>query len=133
MKIIRAAISNMQMRNTLVFTCLVVIPSIHSPMTTADDYLDALQQEANQLEYLDETRPSNAITTRKKDTNPAIRQAMQSITHFEKYYRKQDSASAAIYFRLKTQERLRIYHRFKSTRNFELARKMTIDIFNQKQ
>ena len=103
-----------------------------SPMTIADDYTDALREEASDLEYLDETRPSNAVSTREQNISPAIKKAMQSINNFENYYRIQDSAGAAIYFRLTTQERLRIYHRFKSTRNFEVARKMTIEIFNKK-
>lgn len=103
------------------------------PMAMADDYMDALRNEASDLEYLDETRPGNAVTTNKKTLSPEIRNAIQSMQHFENYFRKKDSASAAIYFRLNNQDRLRIYHRFKSTRNFEVARKMTIELFNKKQ
>lgn len=106
---------------------------LSSPMLFADDYMDALRDEAGDLEYLDETQPSNTITTNKKKLSPEINKAIQGIKHFENYFRKQDSASAAIYFRLTSQERLRIYHRFKSTRNFEVARKMTIEMFNKKQ
>lgn len=118
--------------NTLYYLASVIM-ILASPLAAADDYLDSLRNEAADLEYLDETRPSNAITTRKKSVSPAIKKAIQSISHFENYFRTQDSASAAIYFRLTTQERLRIYHRFKSTRNFEIARKMTIEIFNNKR
>lgn len=119
--------------NTLYCVSLAVFAIVGDPVAMADDYLDALHDEASKLEYLDETRPSNAVTPRKKTDDPEIHKAAQSITGFEDYFRKLDSASAAIYFRLNTQERLRIYHRFKSTRNFEVARKMTIDIFNQKR
>ena len=99
----------------------------------ADSYLDALHEEAGKMEYLDETRPSNAITDRKKTINPETQKALQSIKDFEEYYRKQDSADSSIYFRLDTQDRLRIYHRFKTTRDFDVARKMTIEIFNKKK
>ena len=99
----------------------------------ADDYLDALKDEASQLEYLDETRPGNTISTHSNNVSAEVQKAMSSIENFESYFRQTDSASAAIYFRLNTQERLRIYHRFKATRNFDIARKMTIDTFNQKK
>lgn len=114
--------------------CLAsVIFIMASPLAAADDYLDSLRDEAADLEYLDETRPSNAITANKKSVSPAIKKAAQSISQFESYFRKKDSASATLYFRLTTQERLRIYHRFKSTRDFEVARKMTIEIFNKQR
>lgn len=118
---------------TYTLVCLVcIILVMVSPTASANDYTDALRDEASDLEYLDETRPSNAITTRKKNVSPEISTALQSINHFENYYRKNDSAGAAVYFRLTTQQRLRIYYRFKSTRNFEIARKMTIEISNKK-
>lgn len=111
---------------------LFIILSL-SHKVLADDYMDALRDEATKLEYLDETRPGNAISTKPKNVSPDILKAMKNIGNFESYYRKKDSASAAVYFRLNPQERLRIYHRFKSTRDFDVARKMTIEIFNQKQ
>ena len=110
----------------------VFLLSAHS-ISLADDYLDALKDEASHLEYLDETRPGNTVSTRDNNVSPEIQKAMSSIESFENYFRQTDSASATIYFRLNTQERLRIYHRFKATRNFDVARKMTIDTFNQKK
>lgn len=103
------------------------------PVARADDYLDALRNEARDLEYLDESRPGNAVTDTTKAIRPEIRKAMQNITHFEEYYRRHDSAGAVVYFRLDTQARLRIYHRFKSTGNFDVARKMTVELFNNKK
>ena len=119
--------------NTICLYLVCVGLILGTPLVLADDYMDALRDEASDLEYLDETRPGNTVTTNKKTLSPEIKNAMQSINHFENYFRQQDSASAAIYFRLNNQERLRIYHRFKSTRNFEVARKMTIEMFNKKQ
>ena len=104
-----------------------------SPIALADDYLDSLHIEADKLEYLDETRSSNTVTTGKKNISPELHKALQSISEFEKYFRKTDSATVAIYFRLSTQERLRIYHRFKSSKDFNLAKQMTIDLYNQKR
>lgn len=112
---------------------LVVIFAIVMPVAFADDYLDSLHNEADKLEYLDETRSSNIVTTRKNVVSREIQQALNSINAFEKYFKTTDPATAAIYFRLTTQERLRIYHRFKSSKDFNLAKKMTIELFNQKQ
>lgn len=110
-----------------------IILMIASPLAAADDYLDSLRDEAAELEYLDETRSSNAITAGKKSVSPAIKKAVQSISQFENYFHTIDSASAALYFRLTTQQRMRIYQRFKSTKDFEVARKMTIEIFNKQR
>lgn len=110
-----------------------VILIMANPLAVADDYLDSLKNEAADLEYLDETRPGNAITAQKKSVGPEITRASQSINNFENYFRKQDSASAAIYFRLTTQQRLRIFHRFKTTQNLDVARKMAIEIFNKER
>jgi len=120
--------------STYIHSCLVsLLLAIMSPQLAADDYLDSIRDEAGKLEYLDETRSSNTITTSKQTTNPEIRQALQSINHFEKYFKTHDSASSIIYLKLTTQERLRIYHRFKATRSFEIAQKMTIELYNKKR
>ena len=103
------------------------------PPAHADDYLDALQSEARKLEYLDESRSSNTVSNHQKDVSPAEKKALQDISEFEQYYRQTDSATAALYFKLTQEERLRIYHRFKSSRDFELAKQMTIELFNQKR
>ncbi len=110
-----------------------IILALTGSIAYADNYLDALRDEAGKLEYLDETRPSNTVTPRNKTTSPEIQKATQSIKDFEEYYRKQDSADSTVYFKLDTQERQRIYHRFKTTRDFDVARKMTIEIFNKKK
>lgn len=110
-------------------TILLAVP----PNSIADAYLDALHNEADELEYLDESRSSNTVSTQQKNISAEIKQALKSIAAFEQYFRKTDSATAAIYFRLTTQEHQRIYHRFKSTRDFNLAKKMTIELYNQKR
>ena len=120
------------MSNVLAYLTGAILIMLSS-LTIADDYLDSLNDEATNLEYLDETRPSNAISTQQKSLSPEITRAIKSINHFERYFRKHDSASAAIYFRLSTQQRLRVFHRFKTTHNLNVVRKMTIEIFNQKR
>lgn len=121
---------NKYIQQTLFATLLAVFLPIHHSL--ADAYMDALQEEATELEYLDETRPGNAISTRSTKIDPALKNALSSINAFENYFRKNDSATATIYFRLTTQERIRIYRRFKSTNNFKIARNMVIEMFNKK-
>ena len=116
-------------RRILAALLMVLLPAQYS---VADAYMDALQEEATELEYLDETRPGNTVSTRANKLNPALKKALTNISSFEKYFRKEDSATAAIYFRLTIQERLRIYRRFQSTKNFKIARNMVIEMFNKK-
>lgn len=106
---------------------------VNAPATLADDYMDALRDEATTLEYLDESRASNTVTTNKNAPSQEIQQALSSIDAFEKYFKKSDSATAAVYFRLTARERLRIYHRFKASKDFGLARNMTIELYNRKR
>lgn len=110
------------------FATLLLVPT----GAIADDYLDALQNEASELEYLDESRPSNVGHVTKQSNNENTIKAAQSITQFEQYYKQQDAASAAIYLRLDKPEQLRIYRRFKSTLNLEIAKKMTFDLDQKK-
>ncbi|MDH5445247.1 MAG: hypothetical protein OEY52_06785 [Gammaproteobacteria bacterium] len=120
--------------NKQILTILLTFAlSVFIEITHADDYLDALHDEAGKLEYLDESRSSNTISTGKTQLTQEIQQALKNINEFEKYFKKKDSATLAIYIRLSTQERLRIYHRFKSSKDFSLAKKMTIDLYNQRQ
>lgn len=98
----------------------------------ADDYLDALKDEAGELEYLDESRSGNVGRVKKQKNNEKIIAAIQSIAHFEQYYKQKDAASAGIYMRLNTSDRIRIYRRFKSTHNFDIVKKMTFDLYQRK-
>ncbi|MDH5179956.1 MAG: hypothetical protein OEZ39_05940 [Gammaproteobacteria bacterium] len=106
----------------------LLLPGIAS----SDEYLDALKDEAGELEYLDESRSGNVKHAQKKDVNNEIIKAAENISSFEQYYKQQDAAGAAIYLRLKTADRIRIFRRFKTTKNFEIARKMTFDLYQKK-
>lgn len=113
----------------ILLTLMLLGPSLAS----ADDYLDALKSEAGELEYLDESRPGNVGHVKKQKTDKAILKASESISEFEKYYRIKDAASASIYLRLTTEDRLRIFRRFKSTRDLAIVRKMTFNLFQKQQ
>lgn len=107
---------------------IMAMPGIAS----ADDYLDALKDEASDLEYLDESRTGNVGHVNKHNSNKEIIKASQSISNFEQYYKNKDAAGASLYLRLNTEDRIRIYRRFKSTLNFDIVKKMTFDLYQRK-
>lgn len=106
--------------------------SAYACTAIADDYLDALKDEASELEYLDESRPGNVGHITKQNSNKKIIAATQNISQFEKYYKEKDAASATLYLRLNTADRIRIFHRFKATQNFDTVKKMTFDLYQRK-
>lgn len=112
----------------LLFTTLL-IPVV----SLADDYLDALKSEAGDLEYLDESRPGNVGHVKKQNNSAEVIKASANINQFEKYFKLKDPASAAIYLRLNTAARLRIYRRFKSTHDLNIAKKMTFNLYQKQQ
>lgn len=69
----------------------------------ADDYLDALQNEAKELQYLESNKSLSINVT---------------IDEFEKLLKQKKPGAASIYRRLGTASRLRVFNAYKATQDF---------------
>ena len=85
----------------------------------ADDYLNALEDEASQLPYLESGDGSASTVNTDKLT----------ISEFEKFLVQKNPATASIYKKLKTASRLRVFQSYKATKDFSKAEQLIHEIY----
>ena len=87
---------------------------LSTALATADDYLDALQNEASHLPYLESSKSLSVSIT---------------ISEFEKSLELKKPGAASIYRRLNTADRVRIYKTYKATLDYSKTEQLIHQLY----
>lgn len=96
-------------------TLLLLAALVITNHANADAYLDALQQESDDLQYLEGGKKKPADSPEKK---------AMDIDTFEKYLAEKDVALYTIYRKLETAKRLRVHRTYNITRDYKKTEQM---------
>lgn len=96
-------------------TLVLLVAPVVTKSANADAYLDALQQESDDLQYLEGGKKKPADNPNKKEMD---------IDSFEKFLAEKDVALFSVYRKLETAKRLRVLRTYNITRDYKKAEQM---------
>lgn len=102
-----------------VTTLLLVVALGAGKSARADEYLDALKNESNELQYLEGGKEDKTNKSEEKEMN---------IGNFENFLEKKDAAVFSIYETLATPERLRVFNTYKNTGDYSKAEQLVHEL-----
>jgi len=99
----------------IAITLVLLVALVATKSAAADAYLDALQQESDDLQYLEGGKKKAADNPEKKDMD---------IDSFEKFLADKDVALYSVYRKLETAKRLRVHRSYNITRDYKKIEQM---------